>query len=363
MNVTSICYSHTVFNATAEVGYRAAFMDSFAETEWLLLLYFLPAKRARARVQAWRRLQRVGAVAVRNSAYVLPHSPESREDFEWIKNEVVASGGEAMVLTARAPDRAASDELVETFRAARAKDFEQIAGEASKLLKRASSRDAGGRRQSTQRVRRLRERFETAVRLDFFDAPGRDQVAALLAQLDQSTGRTRPMAPVATKHENTTDYRGRRWLTRARPGVDRMSSAWLIRRFIDPEAAFIFGEPSKAPDTIPFDTFEAEFGHQGSNCTFETLCQRFAIDDSAVLHIGRIVHDLDLKESRYKEADTETVGRLVEGLRRAHRDDDVLLRAGMDLFEALYQSVAARPGARETSSRLRTSTRRRRTKS
>jgi len=345
---------------SAEVGYRAALMDAFAETEWLLLLYFLPAKRAHARVQAWRRLQRVGAISVRNSAYVLPHSPESREDFEWIKNEVVASGGEAMVFAARAPDRAAYDELVDAFRAARAKDFEQLAGEASKLLKKAAIRDGGGRRQVTQRVRRLRERFEGAVRVDFFAAPGRDQVAALLAQLEQSTGRTRTVAPIVTKRENTTEYRGRRWLTRPRPGVDRMSSAWLIRRFIDPEAAFIFGEPSKAADAILFDTFEAEFGHHGTNCTFETLCQRFAIEDSTTLHIGRIVHDLDLKESRYKEAEAETIGRLVEGLRSAHPDDDALLRAGMDLFEALYQSIVVRPGARETSSRLRTSTRRRR---
>lgn len=334
-------------------------MDTSAGTEWLLLLYFLPAKRAHARVQAWRRLQRVGAVSVRNSAYVLPHSAETREDFEWIRNEVVASGGEAMVLIARTPDRVAHDELVDAFRAARSKDFDEIAGEASTLLKKAGSRDRGGRREATQRVRRLRERFVAAVRLDFFDAPGRDQVATLLAQLDRSTGRTRTMAPTATKRANPIEYRGRRWLTRPRPGVDRMSSAWLIRRCIDPKAAFVFGEPSQASDAIPFDTFEAEFGHHGANCTFETLCHRFAIEDPAIRRLGRIVHDLDLKESRYKEPDTETVGRLVEGLRRAHHDDDALLRAGMDVFEALYQSLAAPPRAGKTTVR-RPAVRRRR---
>src|SRR6185436_16470454 len=161
-------------------------------------------------------------------------------------------------------------------------------------------------------------------------APGRDEVAALLARLDQTTGRTRTMTPVATRRESKTGYRGRHWLTRPHPGVDRMSSAWLIRRFIDPQASFVFGDHGSAPDAIPFDTFEAEFGHHGSDCTFETLCQRFAIEDAAALHIGRIVHDLDLKESRYKEPEAETVGRLVEGLRRTHRDDDALLRAGMD---------------------------------
>ena len=139
-----------------------------------------------------------------------------------------------------------------------------------------------------------------------------------------------------------------------------MSSAWLIQRFIDPQASFIFGEPNKAPDAIPFDTFEADFGHHGSACTFETLCQRFEINDSAVLQIGRIVHGSRSRGAPYNDSDTETVGRLVEGLRRAHHDDDALLRAGMELFEALYQSVATRPGARETRTPLRTSTRRRR---
>src|SRR6185295_8527941 len=122
-------------------------------------------------------------------------------------------------------------------------------------------------------------------------------VAALLARLDQTTGRTRTMTPVATRRESKTGYRGRHWLTRPHPGVDRMSSAWLIRRFIDPQASFVFGDHGSAPDAIPFDTFEAEFGHHGSDCTFETLCQRFAIEDAAALHIGRIVHDLDLKRS------------------------------------------------------------------
>jgi len=338
-------------------------MNPVADTEWLVLLYFLPASRAHARVQAWRRLQRVGAVTVRNSAYVLPHSPESREDFEWIKNEVVAGGGEAMVLTARTTDPAAQQELVDAFRAARATDFEELAGEAAKALKKAGRRDAGGRRRVTQRLRRLRERFEQVVRLDFFGAPGRDEVAALLARLDQTTGRTRTMTPVATRRESKTGYRGRHWLTRPHPGVDRMSSAWLIRRFIDPHASFVFGGHGSAPDAIPFDTFEAEFGHHGSDCTFETLCQRFAIEDAAALHIGRIVHDLDLKESRYKEPEAETVGRLVEGLRRTHRDDEALLRAGMDVFEALYQSFAAPPSARATGTRPPAATRPRRKRS
>ena len=148
------------------------------------------------------------------------------------------------------------------------------------------------------------------------------------------------MAPSRTTAANAADYRAKTWLTRPQPGVDRMSSAWLIRRFVDAKARFVFGPPAAAPGAIPFDTFEAEFGHHGTQCTFETLCDRFAVDDPAVRHIGRIVHDLDLKENKFNEAETATIGRLVEGLRRAQSDDGALLRSGIDVFEALYQSLA-----------------------
>ena len=326
--------------------------------DWLLLLHFLPSTHAHARVQAWRRLQRVGAVLLKNSAYVLPHSPESREDFEWIKNEIVATGGQAIVMISRAPDQSTSDEIVSAFRAARGRDFETLAAEASRILERSGKRHTGtGRRQLTQRVRRLRERFEDAVRLDFFDAPHREETATLLAKLDQHTGRKPPMAASSATSIDRSQYSGRIWLTRPHPGVDRMSSAWLIRRFIDSNARFVFADPTKQPDAIPFDTFRAEFGHQGSHCTFETLCERFAITDPVARRIGRIVHDLDLKESTYAEPEAPTVGRLVEGLRRVQRDDEALLRSGMDMFEALYQSMASDATAGTSAAARRTTKR------
>src|SRR5262245_27129736 len=308
------------------------------DNEWLLLLYLLPARHAQARVQAWRRLQRLGAVALKNSAYVLPYSAEAREDFEWIKNEIVATGGQAMVLTARAPDAATRDEIVGTFRAG---DFETLAADAEKLLER-SSRPSSSRRELTQAYRRLRERFEEAVRVDFFAAPGRDRVAGLLARIDQNTRKGAVMrSSTQSTAFNRADYQGKTWLTRPRPGVDRMSSAWLIRRFIDPGATFVFGDPVKRREAIPFDTFEAEFGHHASNCTFETLCDRFGIEDQGARRIGRIVHDLDLKEDRYREAEAITIGRMVEGLRQMYHDDQTLLSQGVATFEALYQSFAA----------------------
>ena len=316
-----------------------------------MLLYVLPSTHAQARVQAWRRLQRVGAVLLKNSAYVLPGSPESREDFEWIRNEIVAAGGHAMLLVGKAPDPSTFDDIVATFRAARAREFDVLTGEASRLLERVSrKRGANDRRELTQRVRRLRERFEEAVRLDFFDTPQREKTAALLAKLDQHTGRKPAMAE-STALVGRAQYHGKRWLTRPHPGVDRMSSAWFIRRFVDSKARFVFGDPVKQPDAIPFDTFQAEFGHHGSHCTFETLCERFGIADPATQRIGRIVHDLDLKEKKYGEPEAPTIGRLVDGLRRAGHDDEGLLRSGVEIFEALYQSMTTDAAASAPRSR------------
>jgi hypothetical protein len=315
--------------------------------EWFCLLFFLPAKRGHARVQAWRRLQRIGAVLLNNSLYVLPASPESREDLEWIKQEIVGSGGHAMVLGARAPNAATEDEIVAALRAARRRDFEALAADATKLIRRARQHRGGNaNRQLVQSLRRLRERFEEKVAIDFVDAPGREEVAALVDQLDQLTGRRPTMVAPRSTAASAAGYRDKTWVTRPHPGVDRMSSAWLIRRFVDSKARFVFGAPTATPEAIPFDTFEAEFGHHGNHCTFETFCDRFAITDPAVRHIGRIVHDLDLKEAKYKESETVTIGRLVEGLRRAQPDDAALLHSGIDMFEALYQSLAA---AKQTS--------------
>ena len=334
------------------------------EAEWLLLIYLLPAKHAHARVQAWRRLQRLGAVALKNSAYVLPYSAEAREDFEWIKNDIVGIGGQAMVLVARAPEAATRDEIVRTFQSARAEAFDDLAREASKLLERSSrsttSRAKGSsQRELKQAIRRLRERFEDVARVDFFGTPGRDRVAELLARIEQGTRKGTTMKTSARASKiNPADYRAKTWLTRPRPGVDRMSSAWLIRRFIDPDAKFIFGDPSKAREAIPreailFDTFEADFGHHASHCTFETLCDRFGIADEGARWIGRIVHDLDLKEDTYHEAEASTVGRMVDGLRQMYHDDQALLSQGIATFEALYQSFTASARASSPSTRTR----------
>jgi hypothetical protein len=339
-----------------------------AETNaWLVLFYQLPAKHSPARVKAWRRLHRIGAVTLKNSAYVLPNSAEAREDFEWIKTEIIAIGGQAVVLASEALDSATGQDITALFRTARGQDFDAVRQDARAILERLGARAPGGsaRRRLVQSIRRLRERFREIEAIDFFDAPHRSEAAQTLDELDQRTKKGQLMAKRPTPSQAALDvnrYRGRVWITRSRPGVDRMSSAWLIRRFIDPDATFAFGDASMQPTMIPFDMFGAEFGHHGTSCTFETIAQRFGIADPAVAWLGRIVHDLDLKEETYSAPEKAAVGRMIEGLRRMYPDDRTLLDEGITMFEALYRSYAEHQSSSSRPSGNRANSRRRRRK-
>jgi hypothetical protein len=295
-------------------------------------------------VKVWRRLQRIGAVLLKNSAWVMPESDEAREDFEWLKGEVAASGGEAMVLVAHAPRPTTEDEIVDAFRAARTRDFEALGKQASRLLTRHARRGAARStgRALPQAVRRVRERLRELEAIDFFRSPARDEVTRLVAQLERFARRGQPMKTTTDTTLETLPvrrYRNKVWVTRPRPGVDRMASAWLIRRSIDPKAAFTFRAKPRDGE-IPFDMFAGELGHHGDLCTFETIAARFAVRDPAVAQIGQIVHDLDLKEARYNRPEAPVIGRLVEGLRRMHKDDAVLLEHGIEMFEALARSFS-----------------------
>jgi hypothetical protein len=322
---------------------------------WLLLIYQLPSRHSPARVKVWRRLQRIGAVLLKNSAWAMPESDDAREDLEWLKAEIVASGGEAMVLVGQASQQATQDEIVAAFRAARAKDLEELRKDASALLERWSrpagrSSKASGRveadlsaaRALAQALRRIRERARELDAIDFFRSPSSDEVAQLVAQLERHARRGQVMKSTTTTDGATLavkDFKKKVWVTRPRPGVDRMASAWLIRRSIDPNASFVFRTKPRGSE-IPFDMYTGDFGHHGELCTFETLAARFALRDPAVASIAQIVHDLDMKEARYNRPETPAVGRLVEGLRQMHKDDSALLEQGIAMFEALSRSFS-----------------------
>jgi hypothetical protein len=327
---------------------------------WLLLVHQLPATPSNLRVQTWRRLQQLGAVPVKQAVYALPDTPGHREDFEWLKSEIAGAGGEATVFAADNVDSWSDEALVAEFKRTREASYTALGRELERALGRARSarpRREGRPRNTRRQVEKFRQRVAAIEQIDFFGAPGRDRVGSLLRQLEDKlpASSTEPrVSDTARKH--VRDYAGRVWVTRPRPGVDRMASAWLISRFIDPKARFAF---AASPDGVPrgaqpFDMFGVEFSHRGDRCTFETLCAMFAITDPAVARVGTIVHDLDLKDERFGAPEAATVGVLIDGLQLSVADDQALLSQGMVLFESLYRSFArSRPSPRKPRPRAR----------
>ena len=323
------------------------------ESRWLLLAHQLPTRLSNARVKTWRRLQQLGAVPTRNSVNVLPDTDQCREDFEWLRREIIALGGAATVFTADAISEGGAEDIVAAFQDARARDYRALQKDIKRLLASMRGKRAADAKK-VRVVRALRDRFDALERLDFLGAGGRDETALALSTLERRARGDRDDEPAQASRKKAADYHRRRWVTRRRPGVDRMASAWLIRTFIDPHATFAFvdkppaggiedrgaGAPGGSED-VAFDMYAGGFGHRGGLCTFEVLCVEFAITSPAVNHIGRIVHDLDLKETTYAMPEAPVVQRLIDGLRAAHADDAALLEQGIGMFDALARSFQA----------------------
>jgi hypothetical protein len=312
-------------------------MTEHAEPRWLLLIHQIPPSPGYLRVKTSRRLQGLGAVAVKNSVYVLPNNDQALEDFQWVRREIVTGGGDASVCQARFVEGLSDPAVEGLFNDARAGEYASLAQELRRLqamLARAKKRSA------TEEVAtilpRLRRRFEEVVRLDFFGAPGRDTVEALLTTLELSLRPESTVGPVTPP----ADVRAKTWVTRSGLFVDRIASAWLIRRFVDPEARFKFvrGEGYAAgPAEIRFDMFEAEFTHEGDQCTFEVLVRRFGLEDPALRPVAEIVHDIDLKDGRFSRPETTGIEHLIAGIAMRHKEDEERLRDGAVAFEALYE--------------------------
>ncbi len=293
-----------------------------------MFIHQIPPKPDYFRVKVRRRLQRMGAVPLKNSVYLLPAREETMEDFQWLLREVRSEGGEATLCRAEVLDGIADAGIVALFRAERGADYAAIEREAAAL-----GPDAGGEAE----VGRLRRRLAEVGCIDFFGAPGRESAERTIGQAAARQEAFSEAVP--------TDRlpRGRTWVTRPGVGVDRMSSAWLIRRFIDPEARFEFAAPGDAramPDVLRFDMFEGEFTHEGGRCTFEVLLDRFVLAQEALRAVAEVVHDIDCKEEKYLRPETPGVAAVVDGIRLAVPDDAVRLAQGAALFEGLYRNFS-----------------------
>ena len=310
---------------------------------WLVLILSLPPHPSSLRVRAWRKLRAIGAVALKNSVYLLPWSAEHQEHFQWLAQEVQKDRGEATLLKVDRVENMKTGEVIRIFRDARDRDYQDLGRRLRKLLQSLDRRatPAVAARREAELARLVRE-LEHVREIDFFEAPGAREVERLRETI-QSRLRPKGERPARGPALDAAALRGRRWVTRPRPHVDRIASAWLIRRFIDADAEFLFAAPEDFPaDAIPFDAVGAEFGHQGDDCTFETLVKRTGLRDPRLGHIAEIVHEADLRDGKFSRDEARGVDLSIRGLLAVLKEDQDVLAHGLILFDGIYASVDRR---------------------
>lgn len=315
------------------------------DNQWLVLLFQFPKGAGSLRVKIWRRLQSIGAIAIKNSVYLLPNNEEAQEDFEWLLAELTEAGADAALLESRFITGMDDQAVRELFNEARDRDYAALVDDiesAGHALTETKTGDGDGVGVTRQALARARKRLTEIEAMDFFGAPGHDQALGVLRAFEERV-KSSEQSPQETK-QNMTEasaekLKNRVWVTRRRVGVDRIASAWLIRRWIDPGASFKFvaGKGHKpASNEIRFDMFDAEFTHQGEQCTFEVLANMVAAEDDALRAVGEIVHDIDLKDGKFARPETGGIASLISGLVASLDDDEQRIDRGSTLFESLY---------------------------
>jgi hypothetical protein len=299
--------------------------------DWLLLTFTLPTNRASQRVEVWRKLQRYGTVPLGNSGYLLPRNAVNEERFQWLATAIRKYGGDASIVRVQGIDNISTPQLIGRFAEARAREYQELIRQLEEFSILPLQKRAVGR------LSRLRSRFQEIVEVDFFDSAMQKRAGEVLAKADAARVTAR-MSETPTI--DPRDYKNRVWVTRPRPGVDRSSSAWLIRRFIDAKARFAFAPEERVPlASVPFDMFhERGFGHRGEDCTFETLHKEFRIRDRRIKVIAEIIHDADLADQKFGRKEGYGIDEVLKGWARQGISDQDLLDRGMQLIEGLYHS-------------------------
>jgi hypothetical protein len=314
--------------------------------KWLFLVHQIHTPNSRERVMVWRAIKKTGAVLYRNSVYVLPYGKERLEDFQWVSQQINDSKGEASVFVSHAESQKEDTALETLFRKARTEDYASLIRTGGRLRTRIHSGKKRKRWLDSQRslfhkeINQLREELEEIRKIDFFANPLSNKAQQILNDISaRLISPEEEMTTAPLKNYSKKDFQGKTWATRENIHIDRVCSAWLIRRFIDPSAKFVFGpENSLPPDAIPFDVYGAEFGHHGENCTFETMVKAFAIRDAAITEMSEIIHDVDLKDHKFGRTEASGLNLVIRSLSDSIRDDYRVLDLGTSILDGLYQS-------------------------
>ncbi len=328
-------------------------MKDLPEGGWLMLIHQIPPTPNYFRVKVGRRLQRLGAVAIKNSVYVLPKGEETVEDLQWVLREIQQGGGDASLCEASFIEGLSDEQVRSLFHQGRDADYARISEEARSIGKTLPRSGNIGKKRHTDlkaEVARLERRLAEVSAIDFFGASGREIAAGLVSGLQARLSPAPRVNEAPGSGTSPGEYSGRTWVTRQGIHVDRMASAWLIRRFVDPDARFKFvpGKDSRPePAELRFDMFEGEFTHEGDRCTFEVLLGRFSIVDPGLREIGEIVHDVDFKDAKFGRQDALGFERLVAGIAMAHKEDEIRLERACAVLDDLYEYFKRKASRRE----------------
>jgi len=309
-------------------------MGPVKPASWLLLLFSLPARRNTERVAVWRRLKKIGAAQIKTSTYLLPDEAAQYEQFQWLAQQIRDYGGESTLVRAQEIEGLTREKVVAMFNEARSKDYGDLQKTLQSFIARRKKMDGDA---AASELERLTRNFREIREVDFFDSARGHDVAMLLRR----AGGARQSRQLQTL--NARQYQAKTWLTRPRPEIDRVGSAWLIAKCIDREPKFVFAPKAEAiPNAIPFDMLDAEFSHHGNWCTFETLTKRFAISDKAITKIGEMIHDADLDDNRFQRVEAVGIDRILKGWAKEGLADEEILQRGFDCFDALYTFLQKR---------------------
>jgi hypothetical protein len=305
--------------------------------------YSLPSKSSSSpRVALWRRLQRLGAITPKAGVYVLPDRDECVEAFQWLAQEVQQSKGEAVVMRVERFEGLTDPQIIELFRDSCRKKYSEIELEAADVAKairatKKSKNNSG----ILEHLGKLRKKYAEVAQVDFFESAEGASVASQIRNIQQALRQGAVSDPTIAS-VTLSEYRGKRWVTRPRPHVDRLACAWLIRRFIDPKAAIRYAT-DPGPDEVTFDMRGAEFGHIEDRCTFETMLSAFSLNEPALHVVAEIVHDIDIRDGRYARPEIGGIDIILKGWLLAGLPDRELESRGIELFESLYTAFSRRP--------------------
>lgn len=316
--------------------------------KWLFLVHQIQTKNSRERVKVWRLTKKIGAVLYRNSVYVLPYSTERNEDFNWLCQQIRDSKGEASVFVTESNDKKENETLINLFNSERQKDYELLLSKAKEALRQLDSVNPkiiinNDIKNKTKASTQIINEYNEFNKIDFFNSSKGKDVKSAIEKLKQKLysiiGETTSVKN--RSHYSFQDFQNKVWATRAHIHIDRTASGWLIKRFIDKGAKFVFADENSFPEeAIPFDTFGAEFGHHGDDCTFETLLKVFRIRDKALQQIAEIAHDIDLKDNKFHKSEAPGIDTAIRSFSNYFDNDEKTLEYGSILFDSLYNHFA-----------------------